>query len=144
MKAPDRDLRPAAGIEANLDQLLLNLTASLKEFVAPGLGHSTAAFLTLLTGNQAMLVRRSAFPTHTEVWLDYKNGSFNEYDLAALCTLLRLDISRVVKVPLCGGSFRARVSKSQEQGVWARLTPNPSIEGMPKRLRLSVTPHVKR
>ena len=23
-------------------------------------------------------------------------------------------------------------------------TPNPSIEGMPKRLRLSVTPHVKR
>jgi hypothetical protein len=25
-----------------------------------------------------------------------------------------------------------------------RPTPNPSIEGMPKRLRLSVTPHVKR
>jgi hypothetical protein len=25
-----------------------------------------------------------------------------------------------------------------------RLPPNPSIEGMPKRLRLSVTPHVKR
>jgi hypothetical protein len=24
------------------------------------------------------------------------------------------------------------------------MTPNPSIEGMPKRLRLSVTPHVKR
>ena len=24
------------------------------------------------------------------------------------------------------------------------LTPNPSIEGMPKRLRLLVTPHVKR
>jgi hypothetical protein len=24
------------------------------------------------------------------------------------------------------------------------LTPNPSIEGMPKRLRLSITPHVKR
>jgi hypothetical protein len=25
-----------------------------------------------------------------------------------------------------------------------RMTPNPSIEGMPKRLRLSCTPHVKR
>jgi hypothetical protein len=25
-----------------------------------------------------------------------------------------------------------------------KVTPNPSIEGMPKRLRLSVTPHVKR
>jgi hypothetical protein len=24
------------------------------------------------------------------------------------------------------------------------MTPNPSIEGMPKRLRLLVTPHVKR
>ena len=24
------------------------------------------------------------------------------------------------------------------------LTPNPSIEGMPKRLRLLCTPHVKR
>jgi hypothetical protein len=28
--------------------------------------------------------------------------------------------------------------------VRPRLTPNPSIEGMPKRLRLLVTPHVKR
>ena len=27
---------------------------------------------------------------------------------------------------------------------WYRLTPNPSIEGMPKRLRLLCTPHVKR
>ena len=26
----------------------------------------------------------------------------------------------------------------------ARVPPNPSIEGMPKRLRLLVTPHVKR
>ena len=26
----------------------------------------------------------------------------------------------------------------------ARQTPNPSIEGMPKRLRLLCTPHVKR
>jgi hypothetical protein len=25
-----------------------------------------------------------------------------------------------------------------------RVTPNPSIEGMPKRLRLLCTPHVKR
>jgi hypothetical protein len=25
-----------------------------------------------------------------------------------------------------------------------KATPNPSIEGMPKRLRLLVTPHVKR
>jgi len=28
--------------------------------------------------------------------------------------------------------------------LFERLTPNPSIEGMPKRLRLLVTPHVKR
>jgi hypothetical protein len=97
MKALDRDLRPAAGIEANLDELLLNLTARLKEFVEPGLGHSTATFLALSTGNEAMLVRRSAFPTHTEVWLDYKTGSFNEDDLEALCTLLRLDVSHVAK-----------------------------------------------
>jgi hypothetical protein len=26
----------------------------------------------------------------------------------------------------------------------AKATPNPSIEGMPKRLRLLCTPHVKR
>jgi len=29
-------------------------------------------------------------------------------------------------------------------GALSPATPNPSIEGMPKRLRLSVTPHVKR
>jgi hypothetical protein len=29
-------------------------------------------------------------------------------------------------------------------GVARRVTPNPSIEGMPKRLRLLCTPHVKR
>jgi hypothetical protein len=29
-------------------------------------------------------------------------------------------------------------------GSCPRMTPNPSIEGMPKRLRLSGTPHVKR
>jgi hypothetical protein len=28
--------------------------------------------------------------------------------------------------------------------LFDRLTPNPSIEGMPKRLRLLCTPHVKR
>ena len=28
--------------------------------------------------------------------------------------------------------------------AWSPATPNPSIEGMPKRLRLLVTPHVKR
>jgi hypothetical protein len=27
---------------------------------------------------------------------------------------------------------------------WAQSAPNPSIEGMPKRLRLLCTPHVKR
>ena len=31
-----------------------------------------------------------------------------------------------------------------EAVVLDRMTPNPSIEGMPKRLRLLVTPHVKR
>ena len=97
MKASDRDLRPAAGIETNLDLLLMHLTARLEEFVAPGLGPSTAAFLDLSTGNEAMLVRRRAFPTHTEVWLDYKNRTFNEDDLTALCTLLRLDLTHVMK-----------------------------------------------
>ena len=38
------------------------------------------------------------------------------------------------------------VASSLGQGLCAfgREAPNPSIEGMPKRLRLSVTPHVKR
>ena len=36
------------------------------------------------------------------------------------------------------GTGKQRVSRRGTQ------TPNPSIEGMPKRLRLSVTPHVKR
>jgi hypothetical protein len=97
MKASAPDLRPAAGVEANLDRLLLHLTAKLEEFVEPGLGPSTAALLNLSTGNEAMLVRRRAFPNHTEVWLDYKNRYFNEDDLAALCTLLRLDLTLVAK-----------------------------------------------
>jgi hypothetical protein len=36
------------------------------------------------------------------------------------------------------GSVESRVAAAQA------TTPNPSIEGMPKRLRLLVTPHVKR
>ena len=38
-----------------------------------------------------------------------------------------------------------RVSPGRERkGGVSKTAPNPSIEGMPKRLRLSVTPHVKR
>jgi len=33
---------------------------------------------------------------------------------------------------------------SKAPGLSMNLPPNPSIEGMPKRLRLLVTPHVKR
>jgi hypothetical protein len=36
------------------------------------------------------------------------------------------------------GSVKSRMAAAQA------TTPNPSIEGMPKRLRLLVTPHVKR
>jgi len=32
----------------------------------------------------------------------------------------------------------------EKDGASAKMRPNPSIEGMPKRLRLLVTPHVKR
>jgi hypothetical protein len=36
-------------------------------------------------------------------------------------------------------------SANEASGVRAgKVTPNPSIEGMPKRLRLLCTPHVKR
>ena len=35
-------------------------------------------------------------------------------------------------------------SSAQGSQVHTVLTPNPSIEGMPKRLRLLCTPHVKR
>ena len=40
----------------------------------------------------------------------------------------------------------SRLYRCQELKSFAcrKVTPNPSIEGMPKRLRLSVTPHVKR
>ena len=40
-------------------------------------------------------------------------------------------------VSACGSAQNARAMAPTP-------TPNPSIEGMPKRLRLSVTPHVKR
>jgi hypothetical protein len=33
---------------------------------------------------------------------------------------------------------------SKAIGLGTKLPPNPSIEGMPKRLRLLCTPHVKR
>jgi hypothetical protein len=36
------------------------------------------------------------------------------------------------------------VSTPRTIEAWQRATPNPSIEGMPKRLRLLRTPHVKR
>ena len=49
---------------------------------------------------------------------------------------------------------KSNTSRSQRKDQLARLvterpalrpmTPNPSIEGMPKRLRLLCTPHVKR
>jgi hypothetical protein len=49
---------------------------------------------------------------------------------------------------------KSNTSRSQRKGQLARLvterralrsmTPNPSIEEMPKRLRLLCTPHVKR
>jgi hypothetical protein len=39
---------------------------------------------------------------------------------------------------------RMQVPLSELQSHLPLATPNPSIEGMPKRLRLLVTPHVKR
>ena len=38
----------------------------------------------------------------------------------------------------------ALCAEQQGERGGERMTPNPSIEGRPKRLRLSVTPHVKR
>ncbi len=37
-----------------------------------------------------------------------------------------------------------RLESGMQSFCSSTATPNPSIEGMPKRLRLSVTPHVKR
>jgi hypothetical protein len=39
---------------------------------------------------------------------------------------------------------KALVRRPTEVGAVVAETPNPSIEGMPKRLRLLCTPHVKR
>ena len=39
---------------------------------------------------------------------------------------------------------RLRLESGMQMFGSSTATPNPSIEGMPKRLRLSVTPHVKR
>jgi hypothetical protein len=44
-------------------------------------------------------------------------------------------------------SGRAASGSREEKslvGILAAVMPNPSIEGMPKRLRLLCTPHVKR
>ena len=38
----------------------------------------------------------------------------------------------------------AKVPRLEGQVALSRVRPNPSIEGMPKRLRLLCTPHVKR
>ena len=38
----------------------------------------------------------------------------------------------------------AKVPRLEGQPALSRVRPNPSIEGMPKRLRLLCTPHVKR
>ena len=38
----------------------------------------------------------------------------------------------------------AKVSRLEGRFALLRVRPNPSIEGMPKRLRLLCTPHVKR
>ena len=38
----------------------------------------------------------------------------------------------------------AKVPRPEGQFALLRVRPNPSIEGMPKRLRLLCTPHVKR
>ncbi len=40
-------------------------------------------------------------------------------------------------------AVQVSIHKAEGHGL-VSVTPNPSIEGMPKRLRLSVTPHVKR
>jgi hypothetical protein len=59
---------------------------------------------------------------------------------------------RPVKVESASQS-NTKVSQPSPLGQWlgrgsksgsSKAAPNPSIEGMPKRLRLSVTPHVKR
>jgi hypothetical protein len=47
----------------------------------------------------------------------------------------------------CKARVMSAVIKHFPRGAWSALqtvTPNPSIEGMPKRLRLLCTPHVKR
>ena len=45
---------------------------------------------------------------------------------------------------MSGQSRLQRASLSVQERVVVVQLPNPSIEGMPKRLRLLCTPHVKR
>ena len=49
------------------------------------------------------------------------------------CYCYALAMQAIAKVPRLEGRF-----------ALLRVRPNPSIEGMPKRLRLLCTPHVKR
>jgi hypothetical protein len=46
------------------------------------------------------------------------------------------------KAPTCISAPDGKVAG--KMAAIQTTTPNPSIEGMPKRLRLLVTPHVKR
>jgi hypothetical protein len=41
-------------------------------------------------------------------------------------------------------SLPGATRRQEGHGASAKMWPNPSIEGMPKRLRLLRTPHVKR
>ena len=70
-----------------------------------------------------MLVTQLALPLFTAVAFRHGQG----------CYCYALAMQTIAKVPRLEG-----------RRALSRVRPNPSIEGMPKRLRLLCTPHVKR
>ena len=61
------------------------------------------------------------------------------------CSVRQYLVTLVVPRATTGrGSALAAKQQTVGVNVLQRETPNPSIEGMPKRLRLLCTPHVKR
>ena len=62
-------------------------------------------------------------------------------------SLVPCEVSRLgTRCCLSRSSVRRLVSKrvAAQRSWWRQPRPNPAIEGMPKRLRLLVTPHIRR
>ena len=70
-----------------------------------------------------------------------QNARISLVSLATRCRGSAMKQSNSKVLPRLPAKFSSAAST---RAAAPRTAPNPSIEGMPKRLRLSVTPHVKR